>query len=154
MREADLDKDLLKKAEPLSCGIAYGFRGRDGRFDIERQGRLWLAFETNDDMIYWCPTTGEIATFEGRAFAIGEDRITSASTYSFGYPLNIFGTVARWIEAKGDGIFVVDWSQAFHRLCDCPRIALDDEVRSLYFANMRPRRTPQLTDRSRRRSAA
>ncbi|MHC2298223.1 hypothetical protein [Rhizobium mongolense] len=145
--------DLKKKARQLSSGIAYGFRGADGRFERDRNGQEWLAFEEPDDIVYWNPRTGFTATYEGRAFALGELAITNAATYALDDSLKIFGTVAQWIEANGNGIFVLDWRRAFDMLHPAPRIEIDDRVERLYRRHMNPR-MPVLKVRRQHRSAA
>ncbi|QKK28611.1 hypothetical protein FE844_003040 [Rhizobium indicum] len=142
------------RAELLSCGIAYGFRGEDGRFEPDRRGQEWLAFEEPEDVVYWNPRTGFTATFEGRAFALGELAITNAATYALDDSLKIFGSISRWIEANGRGIFVLDWRRAFDKLRDAPRVECDsDDVSALYRQYMKPQRLPVMRVRRPPRSA-
>jgi hypothetical protein len=144
-----------KKLSKLSSGIAYGFRGEDGRFERDRAGQEWLAFEELQDIVYWNPRTGFTATFEGRAFALGEVAITSAATYALDDSLKIFASVAQWIEANGRGIFILDWRHAFDKLRDAPRIECDgDQIAALYRQHMKPARMPVMKVRRQHRSIA
>lgn len=130
---------LPTRAELLSSGIAYGYRGDDGRFERDRNGQTWLAFAEPDDTVYWHPQTGQVATYYGRAFALGELTITNAATYALDDSLKIFGSVAQWIAANGKGIFVLDWRHAFDRLRYAPRVEVDEQVEALYRRHMKPR---------------
>lgn len=143
-----------KRAEPLSCGVATGFRAADGRFDEDTDGHRWLVFQQPHDRVYWNPSDNQIATHEGRAFALGEEAIENAATYALDGALIVYETVAQWVLAGGDGIFVLDWSRAFDRLRDAPRIAVDAAILPLYRRHMRPVRMPQLFVKSGPRMAA
>ena len=145
---------LPTRAEALSSGSAYGFRGEDGRFEHDRRGQAFLVFEEPEDTVYWNPKTGFLATLEGRAFALGELTIDNAATYALGDSLKIFGTVAQWIDASGRGLVILDWERAFDMLRYAPRIEVDDRVEALYRNYMKPRRMPAVKVRRQQRSAA
>ncbi|MBY5879846.1 hypothetical protein HFN46_11825 [Rhizobium leguminosarum] len=132
------DEALKKKAKLLSSGVAYGLRGKDGRFEPDRAGKEWLFFDELHDVVYWCPRTGEVATYEGRAFALGELAIGNAATYALEGRLHIHATVGRWIIAGGTGIVVIDWRRAYDMLKDAPRIRVDEAIVPLYVHYMRP----------------
>lgn len=134
-----------KRANGLSCGTATGFRAADGRFDEDAGGHRWIMFEEDDDMVLWCPFNQQIATWEGRAFALGEEAIDNASTYALDGELIIHQSVGRWILAGGRGIFVLDWSRAFDKLRFCERVRLDTDIRSIYHRSMHPRRMPRVS---------
>jgi hypothetical protein len=144
---------LPTRAEELSSGLALGFRGADGRFEPDRHGQRWIAFDEPDDVVYWNPKTGFIATYYGHAFALGELNIKNAATYALGDSLKIFGTVAQWIDARGRGIFVIEWPQAFDKLRDAVRIEVDDRVSAEYRRHIQPR-LPVVNVRRQQRSAA
>ncbi|MGO7035804.1 hypothetical protein ACCT19_33895 [Rhizobium ruizarguesonis] len=131
--------DLRKNAELLSSGRAYGRRGADGRFEpAQTGGQEWLVFDEPHDVVYWCPPTDEVATWEGRAFALGELAIGNAATYALDGRLHIHATVGRWIIAGGRGIVVIDWRRAYEMLKDAPRIRVDEAILPLYQNYMRP----------------
>ncbi|MBX4948405.1 hypothetical protein HJA95_02055 [Rhizobium binae] len=130
------------RPEPIRC--AHGYKALDGRFDHDPSGPVWLVFFEPEDIVFWQPGTDELATWHGRAFALGERVIDAASTYAFGYPLRIFANPIHWLQRNRDGIVVVDWSCAFDRLRHTPCVAVPDDLLSLYQRNMRPARLPKL----------
>ncbi|MDQ1198829.1 hypothetical protein QE435_004539 [Rhizobium sp. SORGH_AS 787] len=145
--------EWVEKARGLSFGIATGFRAADGRFEEASRGHQWLMFEEDEDTAFWCPFNNQTATLEGRAFALNERAIVRATTYSLGASLVIHGSVAKWILARGRGIFVLNWRHAFDKLRDAPRISCDDTIVSLYRSHMRPERMPVMTVRRTRQAA-
>jgi hypothetical protein len=117
-------------------------------------GPLWFAFIEPEDIVFWEPRTGALATWNGRAFALGESMIDNASTYSFDFALNVFASPLDWLRAERDGIVVVNWDRAFDYLRDCPRVAVDKALRPLYLRQMKPPRLPEVFIRSERKEAA
>ena len=121
----------------------------DGRFDTTEDGPAWLAFDVFDgfmnqvDTAFCQPRTGELATWSGRTFALGQEVIDDPATYSFDCNLNIFADPREWLRAKRDGIVVLDWSLAIERLRDCPRIAVSEGVLAEYRKHMKPPHMPQ-----------
>src|SRR5262245_20425379 len=73
---------------PQAILLANGVKARDGRVEETPDGLPWLVFEQAGDEVFWQPRTGELATSEGRAFALGEDAIHNPGTYSFDCNLN------------------------------------------------------------------
>lgn len=134
--------ELIDTAWHLSAGEARGFRGNDGRFERERTGPRWFLFMELDDLVYFRPDTGEIALWNGRAFALGTELISYATTFSLGNGLKIVSSVERWLDCGGSALFVLDWSRAFTMLQACPRLEIDESIRSTYNHAMRPRRMP------------
>ncbi|MEX0406767.1 hypothetical protein ABGN05_13930 [Aquibium sp. LZ166] len=131
-----------------------GVKAADGRFEFEEAGDRWLAFEQEDDVIFWQPRVGAVATYAGRDFALGEDVLDDAATYAFDYSLNILADPLDWLRANRNGIVVLDWSRAFDRLRDAPRIALAEQLLPLYRRHMKPLRMPDLMIIPDRRRAA
>lgn len=72
--------------QPDPVRIAHGQKAADGRFDPDPGGPDWFVFAERDDVVFWRPRTGELATWDGRAFALGERAIDQASTYSLASP--------------------------------------------------------------------
>ncbi len=134
--------ELIETARRLSVGEARGFRGRDGLIDLERNGAHWFIFREPDDLVYFRPDTGEIALWNGRAFALGAEQIGYATTFSLDAGLKIVSSVERWLECRGAALFVLDWSRAFMMLQTCPRLQIDESIRSKYNQAMRPTRMP------------
>lgn len=80
--------------------------------------------------------------------------IYNPGTYSFNCALNIFVDPLDWLRAKRDGIVVLDWTRAFDRLRDAPRIALAESLVPKYERYMRPAHMPKLFVISNKRRAA
>lgn len=144
LRGVVMRPELIKTAQRLSAAEAKGFRGFDGRIDLERAGAHWFVFMEVDDLVYFRPDTGEIALWNGRAFALGTEFISYATTFSMGDGLKIVSSVERWLECGGRALFVLDWSRAFFMLQNCPRLEIDESIRSTYNQAMRPRRMPSV----------
>jgi hypothetical protein len=134
--------------------FAVGRRASDGRFENDPAGDGWIVFPEREDIVFWRPSSGELATWYGRAFAIGEDAIDNPATYAFDCQLNIFATPLEWLRAKRDGVVVIDWSLAFDRLRDCPRIAVAEPLLFQFRRAMKPRRLPDVLVLTDRRAAA
>ena len=147
-------REWIERAKGLSFGVTTGFRASDGRFEQVQNGHRWMMFEEDGDTVFWSPFNNQIATWEGRAFALNEQAILRATTYSFGDSLIIHASVSKWILAGGKGIFVLDWRRAFDNLRFAPRIACDEAVSHHYRTHMRPQRMPVMTVRTQRRGVA
>ncbi|MER9167694.1 hypothetical protein NKI12_09970 [Mesorhizobium australicum] len=151
-----LKNDVPVKAmyDPQCILLAQGERATDGTFEPVENGVYWFVFEEAEDVIFWQPRTGQLATDLRRSFALGEDAIYNPGTFSFDGHLNIFSDPLDWLRAKRDGCVVLDWTRAFDRLRDCPRISADEKVLFLYKRHMRPPHWPELYVRTGWRAAA
>jgi hypothetical protein len=163
--QADLDGfrragvDVLTLATPIAMKVASGNHAQDGLFEADSGGDNWFAFEelVTDDIVFWDRRTGALTSWSGRAFALGEELIDQAATYSLDCALNIFADPLDWLRARRDGIVVLPecWPLAFDRLRDCPRIAIVEPLLPAYRRWMKPSRLPELAVlRSLRRAAA
>jgi hypothetical protein len=123
---------------PTAIMSANGHRAGDGRFDPDPSGPAWFVFPEPEDNVYWNIETDEVATDRARLFALGEAIIGEASTYAFDCTLNIFEDPLAWLRAKRDGVVVLDWTIAFDRLRDCPRIAVSESLLSTYLRFVQP----------------
>ncbi|MGO8218879.1 hypothetical protein ACC746_31310 [Rhizobium ruizarguesonis] len=130
--------------QPEPVRLARGYRAADGRFDPDPSGPDWFAFAERDDLIFWRPKTGELATWNGRSFALGEAVIDDASTYLLDGHLHLFQHPLAWLRRNRDGIVITNWSLAFDRLRDCPRIEIAESLLPTYRKHMQPARMPQL----------
>ncbi|MBS3652579.1 hypothetical protein KEU06_28800 [Pseudaminobacter sp. 19-2017] len=139
---------------PIAMMVGVGSPAPDGLFDNGDDGERWLAFEQENDCVFWQPRRGTLATYSGRAFALGEDIVDNPGTYAFDCALNIFSDPVDWLRAKRDGIVALDWSRAFDRLRHVPRIAIAETLLPLYKRHMRPPRMPELFIIPGRRQAA
>jgi len=137
----------------LSSGISRGFRAKDGTFESDPDGPTWLAFDQftfyDDyiDTVYWCPTTGELATLHRRAFALNESLIDNPATYALGGRLDIYASAGRWLTAERRGIVVLDWRHAYERLKGVPRIRIDEAITREYRRQMVPPPLPNVVVR-------
>lgn len=143
-------------AQAPTVMMAVGTVAADGLLEPDAQGTLWLAFEQPEDCVFWQPRQGKFATFANRSFALGEECITNAATYSFDCALNIFADPLEWMRAGRDGIVVLPakWRLAFDRLRDAPRIALAESLLPTYRRFMKPAHLPELLIIPDRRRAA
>jgi hypothetical protein len=81
-------------------------------FDFDPSGMQALIFEVveGDLHIDWCawqPKTGQLASWEAKAFALGQDAIFNPATYFMGSMLRVHRTPLEWLQAERDGIVVV-----------------------------------------------
>lgn len=143
LRRAGVHTDVITTVMPIR--VARGSVAEDERFDDDPEGAAFLVFEEADDLVFWQPRTGQIGTRHGSAFALGEAAILDPATYSFDGNLNIFTDPLEWLLSGADGIVVLDWSRAFDRLRDCPRIAIAEDLLFLYRRHMKPARLPELS---------
>lgn len=130
--------------QPDAILVARGRKAHDGRFEDDGEGQPWLAFIELEDCVYWQPRTGELCTWNGRAFALGEAAIDDAATYALDGWLNIFADPLDWLRAGRHGCVVVDWTQAFDRLRDAPRIAVAETILLQFRRHMQPPRLPEV----------
>ncbi|MDX0800688.1 hypothetical protein QC756_09120 [Sinorhizobium meliloti] len=124
--------------------VARGIKAPDGCFEEDPDGEHWLVFPEATDVAYWQPKSGAMATWNKRCFAIGEDAVTNSATYAFDHCLNIFTNPIHWLRADRDGCVIIDWSQAFDRLCDCPRIAVAEGLLDKLEHHLQPLRMPEI----------
>jgi len=134
--------------------MATGIIAPDGRFEDEPDGQTFLVFEEAEDAVFWQPRSGKLATWNGRAFALGEDAIYNPGTFAFDCHLSIFSDPLEWLRSRCDGCVVLDWSRAFDRLRDCPRIAVAEPLLFQYRRAMKPPRLPDVLVLTDRRAAA
>jgi hypothetical protein len=141
--KAGVPVDTLTALTPIR--IATGRRAEDGIFEDDDAGAGFLVFEEPEDVIFWQPRTGEIATAVNRAFALGENAIYNPGTYSFDCHLNIFSSPLDWLRNRCDGCVILHWDRAFDRLLDAPRIAISEDLLFLYKRHMRPSHMPEVS---------
>ena len=152
--QADIDSfrhagvGVMSLARPLAMKVALGDVAPRWSF----RARTFVATDglssTRRKRTTWCSGSGrpvELTTWSGRAFALGQAIIDEAATYSFDCSLNIFDDPLDWLRSRRDGIVVLDWTRAFDRLRDAPRIALAESLLPLYRRHMRPAHLPELS---------
>ncbi len=152
--QADLDAfcrdgvDILALAKPSAMRVTAGEIAHDSLFDHEAAGDRWYAFDEfgAGDIVFWHLPTGRLASWSGRVFALGQEIIGEAATYSFDCALNIFADPMDCLRSGRDGVVVLPnrWPAAFDRLRDCPRIAISESLIPMYKRHMKPARPPEL----------
>lgn len=150
--------DAMALVKPIAMRVALGLQAHDGRLDPDPDGERWFAFEeaAADDVVFWRRPTRQLATWSGRAFALGQEIIDQPATYSFDCALNIFDDPLDWLLARRDGIVILPdrWPLVFDRLRDAPRIAVAESQLPMYRRHMRPARLPEVFVIPDRRRAA
>lgn len=145
----------IDTGNPTAVMIAHGVKAADGRFDDDPSGPAWFVFEEREDVVFWNPIDGELATHSARAFALNEESVSNPGTYSFDNRLDLYPDPLSWLRAKRDGCVILDWSRAWSRLQDVPRVGVSETLFPTYSRNMRAPKGPEtfiLTDN--RRAAA
>ncbi|MEQ8448232.1 MAG: hypothetical protein RIB97_00960 [Nitratireductor sp.] len=143
--------------EFLPLRVARGIVGPNCRLDEDPMGKQFIVFEELEDVLYWRPRSGELASWNGRAFALGEAAIDDPATCAFGGHLNLWPDPLSWLRAKCDGCVILDWSRAWFRLHDVPRIAVHELLLFQYRHHMKPPPGPEtfvLRDASSRSAAS
>ena len=145
-------------ATTVNLVTVRGLVASDGLLREDPDGSEFIAFyeERSDDAVLWCPATGSVATWCGRAFALGEDNVANPGTYAFDNALHIYADPLDWLRDRGRGIVIVRWDLAFDMLRDVPRVAVVERLLPLYRRHMQPSCLPELSvlvDPSRRMAA-
>ncbi|WP_026613410.1 hypothetical protein [Ensifer aridi] len=135
---------LKALTRPPMVLIAHGFKADDGCFEDDADGEPWLVFPEVADCIFWQPRSGAMASWNNRAFALGEDIVHAAATYSFGGCLNVFADPLDWLRANRDGVVILNWNLTYDRLRDCPRIAIDETLVNKLERHLKPPRVPEI----------
>jgi len=148
---------LDKGVAPLSVGsginsplkVVCGNCAADGWFDTCPAGDPHIGILVEDragpiDVAFWHPRSGKTATLLNYGFALGEHLIDNPGVDSFHGALKIHANPVEWLRAGRDGIVILDWTGAFDRLRDCPRIAVDEPLLEKYRAAMQPPHMPDL----------
>lgn len=145
LRQAHIDWFLSQGVKPECLinpsliGIARGRRAEDGLFEHDEAGPTWFTLDEEADRIFWRPKTGEIATGEGRVFALGQDDIRNPGVTALGQWLHIHETPLEWLRSDRRGIVVLRWEWAFEQLRDITRIAVPGTLLGTYMKAMKPR---------------
>lgn len=141
------DVPLAALQEPTPIMTAGGRRLKAGNFEPNPEGRKWLVFEQEHDLIFWQPATGEIASETGRAFALGEENLQNPWATALDRYLNVFADPIEWLRDGRRGIVIIKWKDAFDYLRDCAAIAVPEILLSKYRRFMRPPYMPRLAIR-------
>ena len=122
---------------------ARGVAADDGWFDESPDGDVFIAFPEATDTVFWSPRSNRIATAVNRSFALGEDALSEPGALWFGNPLKVWPTPLQWLRHRCDGVCILDWSRAWSRLQDMPRIAVHQSLVSSYRKHMHPPKGPE-----------
>lgn len=114
------------------------------RFIEDSEGDDWLAFVNACDVIYWRPETGQLATGIGSAFALGEEAIFNAGTYSLEGTLEIWTDPVDWLRNHRNGIVILDWKDAYERLRHCPSITIPQSLVANWRTHWKPQHEPKV----------
>jgi hypothetical protein len=128
----------------LDLRTINGVKAEDGRFE-QGDGASWIILPEECDLVFWQPKSGEISTALGRVFAVGQDAAQNEWACAMGGSLSIFETPLDWLRASCKGIVVLDWSLAFERLRDVPRISVPEKLAITYQRHMKPARLPKFS---------
>ena len=85
---------------------------------LDRQGEAW-------DMVAWCCKTGQLASWLGRAWAIGEDTIYDVRLSDHG-ALPVWRNPLRLLQANHQGIVIIRPRAAVHYLADAEPLLAED----------------------------
>jgi len=129
---------------PTAIMIANGVKATDCRFDDDPSGPAWFVFEECEDAVFWNPLDGALATYNGRAFALGEDAVTNPGTYAFDNRLDLYPDPLSWLRAGRDGCVILDWPRAWSRLQDAPRVGVSESLVRTYERHMRQPAGPEV----------
>jgi hypothetical protein len=104
-----VDGDVM--ATPAIRGATVRF-DRGGVFDFDPDGVRAVIFRSDDrgeaiDLVAWQPTTGQLATWRGAGFCIGDvDRVFCPSTYFAGDALAVHKSPLEWLRSGRDGVVI------------------------------------------------
>ncbi len=103
---------------------------------LDRQGDAW-------DMVAWCGRTGQLASWLGRAWAIGEDTIYRPRLSDHG-GLPIWRDPLRYLQANREGIVIVRPRAALHYLVDAEPLLAEDALHGLELEKLLTRPRPRI----------
>jgi hypothetical protein len=102
-------------------------------FDFDAVGERVLIFVVEDigadsDLVAWQPRTGQLATFEGIAFALGQDAIWNPASYFMGAALQVHADPLAWLKADRDGVCILQPKLTYACLRSATRLSFADPV--------------------------
>jgi hypothetical protein len=139
-KDAELRWLLAKGITGDAMALPWPIRGSSVIFDgtvfsfADSGGDRAVIFRAEDlaatvDLIAWQPRTGQLATWLGVGFCLGNaDDISNPATYFDGDSLRIHTTPLEWLKADREGIVIVQWRDAYNWLHHCRRVICGDEL--------------------------
>lgn len=125
-----LDQGLNDNALWPISGATVRFEG--GTFDLDSDGERTLTFRAEDcgeviDLIAWQPRTGQLASWRGQAFCLGDvDDVFNPATYFAGDALHVHKTPLQWLQAERNGIVILRPALAHVYLANRQRVVCSD----------------------------
>ena len=95
-------------------------------FDFDEAGERALVFIEDHDLIAWQPRTGQLATWRGVAFALGEAAIWNPASWFMGGGLKVHRTPLEWLKDDRGGICIVRRELTYAMLKHVPRLVFAD----------------------------
>lgn len=101
-------------------------------FEFADEGERALVFRVVEcdcevDLVAWSRKRNQLATWRGKAFALGQEAIWNPATYFMGSALEIHETPINWLKAEREGICIVQPRFAYANLGHVERILCHDE---------------------------
>jgi hypothetical protein len=118
--------------DPTPVGAANVCFHDDGTFAASASGTAVLTFRVADvdavdiDLAAWSPRTGELASWYGRAFALGEDQIFNPASFFAGAALRIHEDPLAWLCAGREGICIIKPEVTYAMMRHVPRVTFAD----------------------------
>ncbi len=98
---------------------------------------------TARDIVAWCSKTGQLATWLGQAWALGEDTIF-APRLSHHEALPVWRDPLRLLQANRDGLVLVRPRAAAHYLADIEPLLAEDTLHGLELQELLTRPCPRI----------
>lgn len=95
------------------------------------------------DIVAWSPATGKVATWLGRAWALGQERINAPRLTDHG-GLVVHRSPDGWLKARQEGIFVIQSHAAASRLEDAGPLLAEDFEHLLELRRLLARPGPRV----------
>lgn len=128
LRSQGVSRSAILRPRPIGAtNVTFGGKA----FDVDPHGERVLTFLVEDcgeaiDIAAWQPRTGQLATWLGTGFAIGQEAILNPATYFADGALHVYETPLQWLLANRDGIVIVRPDLAHAYLANCQRLVCPD----------------------------
>lgn len=128
LRSQGASQSAILRPWPLG---ATNVRLDDDAFELDTNGERVLTFLVEDcgevmDIAAWQPRTGQLATWFGAGFAIGQEAIFNPATYFADGALHVHESPLQWLQAEREGIVIVRPALVHAYLANCQRLAFSD----------------------------
>ena len=114
----------MLKPTPIRAG---NVRFLDGAtFDFDAGAARALIFTEERDLVAWSPRTGQLASWRGVAFALGEEAVFNPASWFVGFGLHAYRLPLDWLCAGREGIVIVRPRLTYAMLRHVPRLIVED----------------------------